>query len=406
MRTPVSAATLIGIASVLVIAGCGGDSGSEANPVTAVSISPDAMDIEVAHSRELTATVSGSNKNLTWYVNDIENGSDIVGEISENSPVTYTAPNWLPSPSTVLIKAVSHEDTTLYDSCAVNITFNKLFVDADNGNDSNNGCMNLPLKTITHAMSETDSGTTVVVFPGVYDSDNGEDFPINMGIGRGVTLVGMDWENCIIRGRSDIGSMTTVSVSGWDCRFRKFTVEPGPPVEIIPHITISVGGTGNMVDSVRTSYRADYFLRVQGSTDVTLQNNYFVVDDGERLKRGIEIVFNNSGTIIRNCTVSGYFTGIFFNQDEDALVEGCVLEGNDYGAELCCFESETSNPNPDFGGGARGSVGGNRFANNASCGLYNPTYNVIFAKYNTWDNDPPVAGEDYCNTSTGGVVIE
>jgi hypothetical protein len=130
------------------------------------------------------------------------------------------------------------------------------------------------------------------------------------------------------------------------------------------------------------------------------------VTDGARTNRAHEIVFGNSGTIIRNCTISGYHTAFFFNEEEDALVEGCMLEGNNYGAELCCHESSTSNPNPDFGGGARGSTGGNSFRDNLTCGLYNSTYNVIYAKYNTWDNDPPVAGEDYCNTSTGGVVVE
>jgi hypothetical protein len=404
-RTTWAAALLIS-AALTMLAGCGGDSSGPA-PVTSVSLEPGQANIEVGHYLQITPTVAGDNKSLTWYVNGVENGNEIVGAISQNSPVKYTAPNWLPDPATVVVKAVSVEDTSLYDSCVITITFNKLFVDAVGGNDDDNGCINLPFKTITHAMAEADSGTTVVVQPGTYDHANGEVFPINMGVGQDVELVGMDWETCIIRGHSDMGSGVCVAVSGQGCRFRKFTIDPGPPVDPACNIAVSMGGTGCLVDSLRTAHRANYsFLRLQYSTDCTIENNYFVVTDGEHVDRGYEIVFGNTGTVIRNCTVSGYWAGFFFNLDEDALVEGCVLEDNNYGIELCCFESETSNPAPDFGGGARGSAGGNFIRNNVGCGLLNSTYNVIYAKYNTWNNSPPVAGEDYCNESTGGVVVE
>jgi hypothetical protein len=74
--------------------------------------------------------------------------------------------------------------------------------------------------------------------------------------------------------------------------------------------------------------------------------------------------------------------------------------------QLCCYQDDEHNANPDLGGGARGSAGGNTIRNNIECGIYNQTYSVIYAKFNTWTNDPPVAGVDYCNTSTGGVIVE
>jgi hypothetical protein len=82
------------------------------------------------------------------------------------------------------------------------------------------------------------------------------------------------------------------------------------------------------------------------------------VEDGERLRRGIEIIFRNPGAVIRNCVVKGYQQGLRFNYPTDAMVEGCILEGNQYGSLLCCKDNPESNPNPDFGGGARGSTGG------------------------------------------------
>ena len=405
MRTAILVTGLLALTGALILPGCGGDSSSP-NPVTGVSLSPEQMDVEVGHSAEITPTINGDNKGLTWYVNDIENGNETIGEISENSPVTYTAPNWLPNPATVVVKAISVEDSTMYDSCMVAITFDKLFVDADDGNDSNNGCINLPFKTITHAMDQADSGTTVVVQPGVYDLDNGEVFPISVG-GEDISLVGMDWETCILRGHGELGYNSTVGVGGQGCNLRKFTVEPGPPAEPTCDVAVFVSGHGCLIDSLRAADRGRYsFLRLSRTENATIQNNYFVVTDGEREDRGYEIVFGNSGTTIRNCTVSGYFSGFFFNGEEDARVEGCVLEGNNYGVELCCYQDNDHNPNPDLGGGARGSAGGNVFGDNAGCDLLNTTYNVIYAKYNTWDNDPPVAGEDYCNTSTGGVITE
>jgi hypothetical protein len=156
------------VAGAMMLAGCGGDGGSTGTnpkPVTGVSLDPDQMDIEVGHARQITPTVNGDNKSLTWYVNGIENGNEVVGEISENSPVTYTAPNWLPDPATVVVKAVSVEDSSVYDSCMVTVTFDKLFVDPVNGNDANNGCINLPFRTLTHAADVVDSGGTIVAQP-------------------------------------------------------------------------------------------------------------------------------------------------------------------------------------------------------------------------------------------------
>jgi hypothetical protein len=122
--------------------------------------------------------------------------------------------------------------------------------------------------------------------------------------------------------------------------------------------------------------------------------------------RGFEIVQDNPGMIIRGCTVSGFREGLQMGKDNGPLIEDCIIEENDYGVTLCCFESNDHNPNPDFGGGARGSTGGNIIRNNVTCGIYNETYNVIYARFNTWTNDPPLAGEDFCNTSTGGVIFE
>ena len=102
----------------------------------------------------------------------------------------------------------------------------------------------------------------------------------------------------------------------------------------------------------------------------------------------------------------GSGTAIFFNRSSDALVEGCTIEDNGWGFYLCCDSDPTSNPVPDLGGGARGGAGGNTIRNNDTCGLYSASTNDVYAKYNTWTNDPPVDGEDYCIAETGDIIVE
>jgi hypothetical protein len=405
MRRATLAGTLLAFAIAILFAGCGSDS-TDPQPVTGVSLSPDEMEIEVGHSRQITATVTGDNKNLTWYVNGIENGNETVGEITQNSPVTYTAPNWLPNPATVLIKAISDEDTTLYDSCAVDITFDKRFVDPDDGNDANNGCINLPFKTLKHACDEVDSGGTIVAQPGVYSEATGEDFPI-ICHQYDVTIVGMDWEQCIIRGSSTGGYGLIVSLGRTGQAFRKFTLEEGPPRDS-SDVMILVWGLDIHVDSIKVHERADYAVcrgENAGGTDLLIENCEFVVNDGLERDRGINLFNDSPGAIVRNCKLVGFDIGLRITNNCDALVEYCTFENNEEGIEVRSEDSPGS-LTPDFGGGARGSAGQNIINSNSECGLSIELDHPIYAKFNTWGNDPPVAGEDYCVTGDGGVVVE
>jgi len=393
-------------AAMVIFSGCGGDSSSP-KPVTGVSLSPDEMDIELGHSREITPTVNGDNKNLTWYVNDIENGNELVGEITENSPVTYTAPNWLPNPSAVLIKAVSDEDTTLYDSCAVNITFEKLFVDPEDGSDGSgaNGCVNLPYKSITKAITQVSPGMTVVAQPGTYTADTGEDFPIICHTDS-VTIEGTDWEECRIQGHDEVGTYgLIVTVGRTGQAFRKFTLEQGLPADDCS-IMLYVSGNDAHIDSIRVGERSNYSVaRVYGAVRPLIENCQFIVNDGNPDQRGITMYPTSDGAIIRNCTVIGYDVGLRIMNSSNALVEGCTFEGNEFGAEAKS-EAPPGSLSPDFGGGARGSTGGNIFNNNVYCGLRIELDHPVYAKYNTWTNDPPEPDVDFCVVGDGGVIFE
>jgi hypothetical protein len=385
------------------VPGCGGDDGGGPEPVTGVEISPNQADMEIGYSLELTVKVAGgSTKKLNWYVNGILDGNATFGTISHVGPVTYTAPSAVPDPARVLIKAISVEDTAKLDSCVVYLSFTAIHVNAATGNDlSGTGCINLPVKTITHGLEVAEAGMTVLVAPGVYDQANGEVFAIS--VPPEVALVGEDWETCIIRGHQAEDYNQTIDVSGNGCTFRKFTLEQGNPADPAWNLAVYAWATNALIDSIRVLDRGNYaVMRLTNATSTVVQNCLFYVDDDERRGKGFELTgIYNTGLILRSCTAFGFGQGIWLVGATDALIEGCILTGNDYGA-IAAAES----PVPDFGGGARGSAGGNLIRDNIGCGLQNHTERTIYAKYNTWTNDPPVAGVDFCNIGAGSIIIE
>jgi hypothetical protein len=412
MRRWTHGLTVLLIIACMLILSCSSDDGggSGANPATGVEITPGEAEVEIGHSLELSATVQGGDtQEVSWYVNGDLNGNSVYGTITQNSPVTYSAPMSLPSPDLVVIEAVSDADTTMVDSCLIQLTFTTLHVDAVGGNDATGtGCIGSPLKSLTHALSLAESGMQVLAAPGIYDRANGEVFPLEPG--EEVQLVGEDWETCIIKDHSSISYNQTATFSASGSGLRKFTLEMGEPADEDSawNIALVVRASDVMIDSIRISERGDYsVIRIRGgAVDAVIQNCVFRVDDGNRWGRGFEVVFGEVGTTIRNCTLYGFSECLFFNSLSDALVENCTFEFCGYGVNMCCEGDPDSNPNPDLGGGARGSSGGNSFSDYAEFGILNPTTNTIYAKYNTWENDPPVMDVDYTSTGTGSIVVD
>jgi hypothetical protein len=291
------------------------------------------------------------------------------------------------------------------DTCHIHLQFRKIFVDATTGNDSTGtGSVNLPVKSITHALGMADAGMMILVQPGIYDQANGEVFELVLP--GGVALVGMDWETCIIRGHGTGTYNAAFLFGGHGASFRKFTMEMGDPIEGGWHIAIRVKYDNQLVDSIRVLERASSsVLRTSGSDNTVVQNCYFAVDDGYQWDRAFELLGAEHEVVLRNCTISGFSQGIFINGLHSPLIEGCFITGNNVGLSMW-YELPSHNPSPDLGGGARGSIGGNTFTGNTECGLVNPTSNAIYAKFNTWDNDPPIEGADYCIEGTGSVITE
>jgi len=398
--------TLVMVALTAML-GCGGDDGGGPQAVTGVQITPVKTDLELGHETEIAVTVTGGDsKTLTWYVNNIENGSAELGTISQNSPVTYSAPDVLPYPATVRIKAVSTENDSKADSCDINLKFTKIFVDADNGDDSQGtGCINHPFKTITQGLTIAQRGMTVLVQPGVYDQANGETFSI--AIAESISLVGMDWETCIIRGHMDLGYEQAIEMTGRGTVFRKFTVEQGLPVDPEWDVGIFLRAKGGLMDSIRVPERANYSIcRFSNTEDMVVQNCYFVIDDGQTMERAFEFEKWNYGAVIRNVEMTGFVQAMNLGGKTDVMIEDCSIIDCEQGIRTCCDNDTTHLAIPDLGGGARGCTGGNFFSGYSNFALVNGTSATIYAKGNTWENIIPVEGIDYENNYGGNVITQ
>jgi hypothetical protein len=389
----------VAASALVILAGCGSDSGGGPKPVTSVALPTDSTGVEICTTLQMTAQVTGGeSKDLNWYVNGILGGSSTTGTISQANPATYTAPATIPAAATVTVRVQSREDTTKVDSCRVTAKLTIIHVNASTGNDdTGTGCVTAPLKTVTVGLAAADSGMTVLVAPGTYGVPLGEEPYIY--IPKGVSLVGENRETTILN--------QVYAFDGAHSALRNVTID-GAGLSAMSHLMHITNIAPNaVVDSVNFNGRAAYsVVRIETAVNASVTNCHFVVDDAQMLGRGMEIIFNDSGTIIRNCVFTGFIYGVFLNGNSNALIEGCTFEGNESGVDMCCLNSDVHSPNPDLGGGARGSLGGNTFGTNAACGLRSTSTSAIYAKYNTWAHTPPVAGVDYCNDGTGGIIVE
>jgi hypothetical protein len=390
-----------------LLAGCGDDGGPE--PVLSLSLAVDSTGAEVCGTLVITASVANGDPDMVaWYVDGVLGGNATTGTISQGNPATFTAPEAVPGVPTVTVRAVSQEDTTVSDSCRVTVEFTTIHVSASAGDDgTGTGCITKPFKTITHGLEVADSGMTVLVAAGTYDADNGEEYPVR--IPGGVSLVGENWETTVLQ--SNLFRM--ININGSHCAVRKFTLAQDPALPEGWNITIMVESPAEyaVLDSLRmTDIAVNADVRLASTVGTSVTNCRLIADEDTWAGRGFEIIVNDAGSVVRDCVVSGFALGIFSNGAADPLIQGCTIENNNYGVDLCCYASDTSNPVPDLGGGARGSLGGNIIRNNSTYGLYNPTKSTIYAKYNTWNNDPPTFGStngsDICNVEPGSVVVD
>jgi len=392
------------LAALALLPGCGGDNdGRCVEPVIGLSVWPDSAEVELGRTVTVTAAVCAvCESSVIWYVNHVKGGNSEYGTVTQTNPAVYAAPDRMPQPERVTIMAVSAHDARKADGCVVNITFTVVHVDAVEGDDqTGTGAVTRPLKTITRGLRAAEPGMAVRVANGIYDSENGEEFPLVLG--QGIRLVGEDWEETRIQGSvpEAVEPKTAVLLEGSDCLLGLFEVTGDSATT---EIRIADTADRAHITWVRLPAIHDVGLAVGSAKDVRIDNCFGVNPARCYCGTGFRFEGGDVGTLVRACTLTSLDRAVEFADPSDALVALCDLSGNAYGFYLDDTTGglPPSPPRPDAGGGARGSIGQNILL--CDCGLANATPDTIFARANTWNHYPPVEGEDFCNL-VGGAVI-
>ncbi len=221
---------------------------------------------------------------------------------------------------------------------------NIIFVDSVYGSDFlGDGTIFKPYKTIKKAISKCASGNLIYLLPGVYSSDTGETFPINMPF------------CCEVMG------------SGVDTTF------------------IIGGGILS---------RKDENVCVKGTEKSFI--SYLTVVNPE----GIGI-YSNCGFVVNHCKITSCGKEGIYVEGSGFTIYGCEITGNEIGIRIL-----TDGGLADLGGGCRYSPGGNYIYGNVSCDLIFEGSGILGARFNFWDSEVPVesnsCGEGADIVETGG----
>ena len=106
----------------MAFSGCGGGGSSTVPPPQSVTVTltPSSSSMLLGNTQQFTATVKGtSNTAVSWTVNGMAGGNSIVGTISTTG--LYSAPQALPNPANVTIKATSGANSSASAETVVTI---------------------------------------------------------------------------------------------------------------------------------------------------------------------------------------------------------------------------------------------------------------------------------------------
>ncbi|MGJ5674971.1 MAG: DUF1565 domain-containing protein [Nostochopsis sp.] len=219
------------------------------------------------------------------------------------------------------------------------VTGNIVYVNPTNGSDSAGAGASQaqPYKTITYALSQAPSGTTIQLAPSTYNKESGEVFPltIKQGVtlrgdqttrGQGVLIVGSGKyvsptfasQNVTIKAENN-STISGVTVTNPDSRGTAVWVESTNPT-----ITSSV-----FTNSARDG------IFVTGKGTPTIENNIFVKNTGN----GISVAKSAAG-VIRNNVFEDTGFGLAIGGTSTPLVEGNQIISNQDGI----YVNDTAKP--------------------------------------------------------------
>lgn len=395
-------ATLLAGAAAAALLGSCASSSDGGNPASPGGVQVALSSPSVQLTRTVTATASHTYAKAApdcdWYVDGVLSGNPQIGTITQDNPATYSAPSAVPAAGHVVITAVSRADSTRAASDTLGVVFTVRYVDGATGNDDPSaGTWTNPYETVNYALSRAVRGDTVHVRPGLYDPAHGESGMFE--VPPDVVLRGSGSDSTLLVASSPSAFVTLGDGAALiDARIRNEGAAPS--------FGIYPAGDSLLIRNVRIDGPCNNSgIRVEGAGSDALIEGCEIVGDGVSQGRGLELITGTHCTL-RNCTISDWDVGLFTNNESDPRIEGCTFAENGNG--ILIFAVPGHPANPDLGGGARGSLGGNTFTDNSWVGLEHQSDNTIWALYNTWTTDPPTFGPPYpCDivvTGSGSVI--
>ncbi len=223
-------------------------------------------------------------------------------------------------------------------SPALNKNQNIIYVNPQNGDDSQLGKKLSPLKTITHALEIAANGSTIQLASGTYSEETGEKFPLiikNQIILQGnpnnqgyTTIIQGDGyfisptaagQNVTIAAIKDVVAITGVTVTNQHSRGHGLLIESASP-EIVSNTFTRNGSTG---------------VSVNGNSSPRIEDNYFYNNSGNGL-----LVYGISNPEVVNNTFEQTGFGVSILQQAASILTsnqfdgnriGIILEGNSQG---------------------------------------------------------------------------
>ncbi len=206
-----------------------------------------------------------------------------------------------------------------------------LFVNPSSGNDSAVGTQAAPLKTITRAIQQARSGTTIQLASGTYDTNSGEVFPLT--VPAGVTIIGNDsskGSGILIQGG---GSYLSPTWAGQNVTFR---LETNAQLRGVTVTNPNTRGTGVWVESSAPTIANCTFTGCKregvfatGTANPIITDSVFIQNDAN----GVTFSRNSKGEFRRNvCQNTGY--GISISDNAAPLVTDNRVSQNRSGVLL------------------------------------------------------------------------
>jgi len=230
---------------------------------------------------------------------------------------------------------------------------NTIYVNPEDGNDSETGKKSSPLKTITQALKVASDGSTIQLATGTYSEDTGETFPLIVknqitlqgdpqnqgyktiikGYGYFISPTGAG-QNVAIAATKDAGAITGVTVTNNHSRGHGIWVESASP-KIVGNTLTRNGNTG---------------VSLNGKSSSLVEDNYFYNNSGN----GLLIYGNSQPEVVKNTFEQTGF-GISLVQNSVAKITENTFDGNRIGIIL--------------EGNAQGTLRNNEIVNSAESGL-------------------------------------